>query len=68
MKILYDDTDKWDTEIRKGMKAEEVTKDALVSKVQKTMEGVILGSENRSMVQRVQVEYLQELAMRTEAV
>lgn len=67
-KILHVDTDEWDVEIRKGMEADEVTKDALVSEVQKTMEGIILGLENGSMVQRVQAEYLRELVTRIEAV
>lgn len=67
-KILRVDTDDWDAEIRKGMEAENVTKDALVGEVQKTMEGVILGLENGSMAQRVQAEYLRELVTRIEAV
>mmetsp|Transcript_35613 Transcript_35613/g.75000 ORF Transcript_35613/g.75000 Transcript_35613/m.75000 type:complete len:338 (+) Transcript_35613:103-1116(+) len=67
-KILHIDTDEWDMEIRKGMEAEDVSKDALISEVQKTMEGVILGLENGSMAQRVQAEYLRELVTRIEAV
>jgi len=66
-KILHVDTDDWDMEIRKGMEAEEVTKDALIGEVQKTMEAVILGLENGSMAQRVQAEYLRELVTRIEA-
>lgn len=67
-KILHIDTDDWDVEIRKGMEAGNVTKDALVGEVQKTMEGVILGLENGSMAQRVQAEYLRELVTRIESV
>lgn len=66
--ILHTDTDDWDVEIRKGMEAGNVTKDALVGQVQKTMESVILGLENGSMAQRVQAEYLRELVTRIEAV
>lgn len=68
-KLLRADTDNWDMEIRKGIADdEEVTKDALVGEVQKTMEGVILGLENGSMAQRVQAEFLRELVTRIEAV
>lgn len=66
-KTLNTDTDEWDAEIRKGMKSGDVSKDALVSEVQKTMESVILGLENGSMAQRVQAEYLRELVTRIEA-
>ena len=65
--LLHVDTDEWDAEIRKGVEG-EVTKDALISEVQKTMEGVILGLENGSMAQRVQAEFLRELVTRIEAV
>lgn len=67
-KILRIDTDEWDVEIRKEMEAGDVSKDALVSEVQRTMESVILGLENGSMAQRVQAEYLRELVTRVEAV
>merc|ERR1711906_22864 len=66
-KILNTDTDEWDAEIRKGTESGDVSKDALVSEVQKTMESVILGLENGSMAQRVQAEYLRELVTRIEA-
>ena len=66
-KLLHVDTDSWDTEIRKGIDSEGVTKESLVSEVQKTMESVILGLENGSMGQRVQAEFLRELVMRIEA-
>jgi hypothetical protein len=66
-KLLHIDTDDWDIEIKKGIES-EVTKEALVSEVQKTMEGVILGLENGSMAQRVQAEFLRELVTRIEAV
>ena len=56
--MLHVDADEWDMEIRKGVEAGEVTKDALVCQVQKTTEEIILGLENGSMVQRVQTEYL----------
>lgn len=65
--LLHTDTDEWDVAIRKGID-EEVTKDGLVSEVQKTMEGIILGLENGSMAQRVQAEFLRELVTRIEAV
>ena len=65
-KLLSVDTDFWDVEIQNGIN-EEVSKEALISEVQKTMEGVILGLENGSMVQRVQAEYLRELVTRIEA-
>ncbi len=65
--LLHVDTDEWDAAIRKGVEG-EVTKDALISEVQKTMEGVILGLENGSMAQRVQAEFLRELVTRIEAV
>jgi len=41
---------------------------SLVSEVQKTMEGVVLGLENGSMAQRVQAEFLRELVTRIEAI
>eukprot|EP00581_Thalassiosira_minuscula_P003805 CAMPEP_0183742062 /NCGR_PEP_ID=MMETSP0737-20130205/63837_1 /TAXON_ID=385413 /ORGANISM="Thalassiosira miniscula, Strain CCMP1093" /LENGTH=341 /DNA_ID=CAMNT_0025977581 /DNA_START=46 /DNA_END=1071 /DNA_ORIENTATION=+ len=66
-KILHVDTDEWDVEIRSGCQESGVTKEALISEVQKTMEGVILGLENGSMAQRVQAEYLRELVTRIEA-
>jgi len=65
-KLLHVDTENWDVEIRKEMEG-EVTKDALISEVQKTMEAVILGLENGSMAQRVQAEFLRELVSRVEA-
>ena len=68
-KLLHVDTDNWDIEIRKGIdEGEDVSKEALISEVQKTMEAVILGLENGSMVQRVQAEFLRELVTRIEAV
>lgn len=67
-RLLHVDTDKWNDEIKNGMKESEVTKDALIGEVQKTMEGVILGLENGSMSQRVQAEFLRELVTRIEAV
>lgn len=66
-KLLHVDTDSWDIEIRKGMDASGVTKETLVSEVQRTMESVILGLENGSMGQRVQAEFLRELVTRIEA-
>jgi len=66
-KILNIDTDEWDAEIREGIESGDVSKDALVSEVQKTMESVILGLENGSMAQRVQAEYLRELVTRIES-
>lgn len=67
--LFHVDTDEWDAEISKGIaEADDVSKDALVGEVQKTMEGVILGLENGSMVQRVQAEFLRELVTRIEAV
>ena len=65
-KLLSVDTDFWDVEIQNGI-SEEVSKESLISEVQKTMESVILGLENGSMVQRVQAEYLRELVTRIEA-
>jgi len=68
-KLLHVDTDNWDIEIRNGIdEGEDVSKEALISEVQKTMEAVILGLENGSMVQRVQAEFLRELVTRIEAV
>merc|ERR1711957_352823 len=66
-KILKVDTEEWDVEIRKGMETGAISKDSLVSEVQKTMESVVLGLENGSMAQRVQAEYLRELVTRVEA-
>lgn len=68
-RILRTDTDAWEAEIRSGIDGSdgEVTKEALVGEVQKTMESVILGLENGSMAQRVQAEYLRELVTRIEA-
>ena len=66
-KLLHVDTDSWDTEIRKGIDTEGVTKESLVGEVQRTMESVILGLENGSMGQRVQAEFLRELVTRIEA-
>jgi hypothetical protein len=65
--MLSVDTDTWDFEVRKGFEG-ECTKEQLVSEIQKTMEGVVLGLENGSMAQRVQAEYLRELLTRVEAV
>lgn len=67
-KLLRVDTDNWDVEIRKEIAEGGVTKDALISEVQKTMEGVVLGLDNGSMAQRVQAEFLRELVTRVEAV
>ena len=66
-RLLRIDTDIWESEVRAGI-AGDVTKESLVSEVQKTMEGVILGLENGSMAQRVQAEYLRELVTRIEAI
>ena len=68
--LLRADTDAWDYEIRKGVNGEDsqCTKDQLVTEIQRTMEGVILGLENGSMAQRVQAEFLRELVTRVEAV
>ncbi len=66
-RLLHVDTDSWDTEIQKGIDRERVTKESLVSEVQRTMESVILGLENGSMGQRIQAEFLRELVMRIEA-
>lgn len=66
--LLHSDTDEWDGAIRNGIAEGGVTKDALVSEVQKTMESIILGLENGSMAQRVQAEFLRELVTRIEAV
>ena len=67
-KLLHVDTDNWDVEIQNGIEGGDVSKEALVSEVQKTMEAVVLGLENGSMVQRVQAEFLRELVTRIEAV
>lgn len=67
-KLLHVDTDNWDVAIQNGIEGGDVSKEALVSEVQKTMEGVVLGLENGSMVQRVQAEFLRELVTRIEAV
>lgn len=66
-KLLTVDTDMWDAEIRKAIKADEVAPKSLISEIQKTMESVVLGLENGSMAQRVQAEYLRELVTRTES-
>ncbi|EJK49805.1 hypothetical protein THAOC_31284 [Thalassiosira oceanica] len=66
-RLLRIDTDIWESEIRAGIEG-DVTKESLVSEVQKTMEGVILGLENGSMAQRVQAEFLRELVTRIEAI
>lgn len=66
-RMLSVDTDSWNAEVRKGLEG-ECTKEQLVSEIQKTMEGVVLGLENGSMAQRVQAEYLRELLTRVEAV
>lgn len=66
-RMLSVDTDSWNAEVRKGLDG-ECTKEQLVSEIQKTMEGVVLGLENGSMAQRVQAEYLRELLTRVEAV
>lgn len=67
-KLLHVDTDNWDVAIQNGIEGGDVSKEALVSEVQKTMEAVVLGLENGSMVQRVQAEFLRELVTRIEAV
>jgi hypothetical protein len=47
-----------------GMQRCEVTKDALIGAVQRTKDGVVLGLENGSMTQRVQVKFLREVVTR----
>lgn len=66
-RLLRTDTDIWESEIKAGIEG-DVTKVSLVSEVQKTMEGVVLGLENGSMAQRVQAEFLRELVTRIEAI
>lgn len=66
-KLLRVDTDTWESEVRRGLEG-DVSKESLVSEVQKTMEGVILGLENGSVAQRVQAEFLKELVTTIEAV
>jgi hypothetical protein len=68
-KLLEVDTDRWDVEIRNGIKTtDDLTTQKLITEVQKTMETVVLGLENGSMAQRVQAEFLRELLSRVEAV
>lgn len=69
-KLLGMDTDIWDKEIRSIFSNGNsgVTVSSLTGEIQRTMEAVILGLENGSMVQRVQAEYLKELLTRVESV
>ena len=68
-KLLSMDTDRWDAEIRNGIKETDgLTTQSLIAEIQKTMETVVLGLENGSMAQRVQAEFLRELVSRVEAV
>lgn len=69
-KLLDMDTDIWDKEIRSTLSSVDsgVTVSSLTGEIQRTMEAVILGLENGSMVQRVQAEYLKELLTRVENV
>ena len=68
-KLLQMDTDRWDVEIRNGIKdTDGLTTQGLIAEIQKTMETVVLGLENGSMAQRVQAEFLRELVSRVEAV
>mmetsp|Transcript_21046 Transcript_21046/g.29705 ORF Transcript_21046/g.29705 Transcript_21046/m.29705 type:complete len:340 (+) Transcript_21046:196-1215(+) len=67
-KLLVADTDVWDMEIQQGLAAtDDLTSTALMSEIQRTIEGVVLGLENGSMAQRVQAEFLRELVSRVEA-
>jgi hypothetical protein len=68
--LLDMDTDIWDKEIRSTLSNGDsgVTVSSLTGEIQRTMEAVILGLENGSMVQRVQAEYLKELLTRVENV
>lgn len=66
-KLLAVDTESWDAEIKNAVSSGEVTLSELKSEIQGTMEGVVLGLENGSMVQQVQAEYLRELMTRIEA-
>jgi len=52
----------WDDMLREIR--EEVTPATLTSELQKVIEGVVLGLQNGSMMQRVQAEYCRELASR----
>lgn len=68
-KLLHLSSDDWEDAIREGTKeGGDVSKDSLISEVQKTMEAIILGLENGSMTQRVQAEFLREMVTRIEAV
>jgi len=65
--LLSVDADRWDMEIRRAAKENDVKPKALISEIQRTMETVVLGLDNGSMAQRVQAEYLRELVARAEA-
>ena len=55
-RLLRVDTDAWNAVIRGGISGTSgVTKDALLGEVQRTMESVVLGLDNGSMTQRVQL-------------
>lgn len=61
LELFSTDADKWDMKL-KGRSNEKVLK-----QVQKSMETVVFSLDAGSMAQRVQAEYLQELAKRIEA-
>jgi hypothetical protein len=70
--LLNIDTDVWDATLTSRFSDNSdsdsaVTAASLLSEVQRTIEGVVLGLENGSMAQRVQAEYLRELVTRIEA-
>lgn len=66
--LLSTDTDGWDAQLATAFGDDnvDVTPNALLGEVQRTIESVVLGLENGSMVQRVQAEYLRELVVRVE--
>jgi len=73
--LLHMNTDNWDEELRNRIRRDgdddadetKVSAAALMGEVQRTIESVVLGLENGSMAQRVQAEYLREVASRIEA-
>jgi hypothetical protein len=70
--LLNINTDVWDATLMSRFSDNNestttVTASSLMSEVQRTIEGVVLGLENGSMAQRVQAEYLRELVTRIEA-
>lgn len=67
-RLLQTDADSWDAVLRQSLQEEpDLTASQVLAEIQRTMETIVLSLEAGSMAQRVQAEYLQEMAKRAES-